>query len=612
MGSDTLNDRMVAQVSARPIGRYLLFGEIASGGMATVHFGRLSGPAGFARTVAIKRLHPHHAKEPEFVSMFLDEARLAARIRHPNVVPTLDVVQMDNEIFLVMEYVQGEALSKLMRAKRAAAQTPGGGMTAADTRVVATVMAGVLHGLHAAHEAKSETGEPLGIVHRDVSPQNVLVGVDGTPRVLDFGVAKAAGRLQTTSAGQIKGKLAYMAPEQLHGSEVTRQSDVYAAAVVAWEALTGHRLFQADNEAAVVAGILGARVKTPSEMAAHVPEAFDRVVMRGLERNPAKRYANARAMALDLERAVGIATASEVGEWVESLAHMELGKRAALVAEIEAVSATRARPLSVQKIPVLETAPAPGPTPAKAVPSTTGAVTAVAASPAAGRPPPPPPPRGAPAPRPPMPTPPPRPAPLLPPLPAAIAEAPTVEVAAAMPAMPAKPPTPAMPPPPPPVGAPSHADLRSDVSSIAVSPLLTFQPPPRTSRATIAAIVVAALVVVGTVVMAVSGGDRSSAAPPSSAGPPPPEMTSVAQAPEPAAPAAAAVASSEPAAPAPAPSPSPNAAPSPSPTSHAIPTWTAAAPHRAPPTHTASAPDCDPPFTIDDKGHKHYKPACLQ
>src|SRR5262245_51026591 len=169
------------------IGRYALHGELASGGMATVHLGRLLGPVGFSRTVAIKRLHAQYAQDPEFVSMFLDEARLAARIRHPNVVPTLDVVATSGELFLVMEYVPGESLSRLARAARDR-------MERMPPRIVSAIMSGVLHGLHAAHEAKSERGEPLGIVHRDVSPQNVLVGTDGVARVLDFGVAKAAGR----------------------------------------------------------------------------------------------------------------------------------------------------------------------------------------------------------------------------------------------------------------------------------------------------------------------------------------------------------------------------------------------------------------------------------
>src|SRR5580658_1265694 len=228
----------------RMVGRYALYEKIASGGMATVHIGRLLGPVGFTRTVAIKRMHPQFTGDPEFVSMFLDEARLAARIRHPNVVSTLDVVAMNGELFLVMDYVPGESLARLVR-----------GATLRGERIppaiAATIMVGVLHGLHAAHEARNDRGEPLEVVHRDVSPQNILVGIDGVSRVLDFGVAKAVGRLHTTRDGQLKGKLAYMAPEQLRGT-TTRLTDVYAASIVLWEALTSKRPFQAENEAQMV------------------------------------------------------------------------------------------------------------------------------------------------------------------------------------------------------------------------------------------------------------------------------------------------------------------------------------------------------------------------
>jgi len=327
------------QERARAIGRYVLFGEIAAGGMATVHFGRLNGPVGFSRTVAVKRLHPQFAKDPEFVTMFLDEARLAGRIRHPNVVPTLDVVATEGEIFLVMEYVQGESLSRLARALRARGKS-------VPPDVTVTIIAGALHGLHAAHEAKDEQGQPLNIVHRDVSPQNVLVGTDGVPRVLDFGVAKAAGRLQTTREGQIKGKISYMAPEQLHGGEVTRQSDIYAAAVVLWETLAGRRLFEGDNEAMVLVKALEGKVTPPSELVPGLPRAFDQVVARGISHDPTQRFRTAREMAIALEKCGRMASPSEVGEWVEQIAGEELTKRAARIAEIESVSSVHGSKLA--------------------------------------------------------------------------------------------------------------------------------------------------------------------------------------------------------------------------------------------------------------------------
>ena len=317
--------------AARLIGRYALFDEIASGGMATVHIGRLVGPVGFSRTVAIKRLHPQFAKDPEFGSMFLDEARLAARIRHPNVVPTLDVVSLEGELFLVMDFVQGEPLSRLVRA--AAKQS-----LRIEPRVVCAIMAGVLHGLHAAHEAVSERGELLSIVHRDVSPQNILVGVDGTARVLDFGVAKAAHRVQTTREGQVKGKIAYMAPEQLRSEHVDRRTDVYAASVVMWEALTNARLFDSANEGHLLTKILIDPIPSPRSVDPEVPEVLEAIVMKGLKRDADERYASAREMALAVESALPNAPASEVGAFVERMAGDVVRARAQRIADIESNS----------------------------------------------------------------------------------------------------------------------------------------------------------------------------------------------------------------------------------------------------------------------------------
>ncbi|MBX3228986.1 MAG: serine/threonine protein kinase [Labilithrix sp.] len=308
--------------------------------MATVHLGRLLGPVGFSRTVAIKRLHAQFASDPEFVSMFLDEARLAARIRHPNVVPTIDVVATSGELFLVMDYVPGESIARLMRVLRERQQT-------IPLRILSAVMAGALHGLHAAHEAKDERGHPLGIVHRDVSPQNVLLGTDGSPRVLDFGVAKAAGRVQTTREGQIKGKLSYMPPEQLRGSAVSRQTDIYAAGVMLWELLTGQRLFTGDNEGVVVAKVLEGRVDAPSQVlmrnrrmtvadqTMRQLEALDATILKALAMQPESRHTTAREMAIEIERKLPPATASECADWLESIARDVLASRAAMIAEIE-------------------------------------------------------------------------------------------------------------------------------------------------------------------------------------------------------------------------------------------------------------------------------------
>lgn len=323
----------------RVVGRYALYGELASGGMATVHFGRLMGPVGFARTVAIKRLHPQYAKDPEFVSMFLDEARLAARIQHPNVAATLDVVATQGELFLVMEYLQGESLSKLMRNAR----QQGGSI---DPRIVSTILSGSLHGLHAAHEAKNERGEPLGIVHRDISPQNILVGQDGVPRVLDFGVAKAAGRFHTTREGNVKGKLPYMSLEQLRGGDVDRTTDTYAAAVVLWESLTCRKLFRGDNEGAVLEAVLFGAIDPPSTHTPDISPELDALVLKGLDRDKSKRFQSAREFALALERCVAPALTSDVGEWVQKVAGVVLTKRAEAIAEIE--SSTGDQPLATE------------------------------------------------------------------------------------------------------------------------------------------------------------------------------------------------------------------------------------------------------------------------
>ena len=317
--------------SPRNLGRYRLYGEIASGGMATVHFGRQIGSGGFSKMVAIKRLHPQFAKVGEFVEMFLAEARLAARIKHPNVVQPLDVLRVEDEVFLVMEYVEGDSLSRLMKSTVARQEK-------VPLPVAVALLSGVLRGLHAAHEAKNDKGEPLEIVHRDVSPQNILVGIDGSPRVIDFGIAKAANSIQITREGELKGKLAYISPEILNGHRGTRRADIYAAAVVLWEVLTAQRLFDADYQSAILANILHRPVDPPSDFVSGLPPALDQVVMKGLARDPSDRYATAREMAVALEEATSAASPAVVGDWVEVVAATSLANRGKRVAQIEALS----------------------------------------------------------------------------------------------------------------------------------------------------------------------------------------------------------------------------------------------------------------------------------
>jgi serine/threonine protein kinase len=321
----------VAKLAEQQVGRYAIFDRIAAGGMASVHLARLSGSEGFSRVVAVKRMHQHFAENPEFKRMFSAEARMAARIRHPNVVPTLDVLVDRNELVIVMDYVHGESLQTLVKAassKSAPVPIP----------VLSAVMVSVLHGLHAAHEARDESGKPLGIIHRDVSPHNVLVGADGVARVLDFGVAKAIHAHQDTDPGRLKGKFSYMAPEVIRGEPGTRKADVFSAAVVTWELITGRKLFAGATDQERMYQILGGVYPMPSSLRADVPAALDRIVMKGLRPDPNARYASATEMAIELERETSLASSRVVGEWVTELAGATLEQRAELIHEIEASS----------------------------------------------------------------------------------------------------------------------------------------------------------------------------------------------------------------------------------------------------------------------------------
>jgi serine/threonine-protein kinase len=310
----------------RPELRYEILTRIASGGMATVFVGRRRGAAGFWRLYAIKRAHPHLVEEPAQRAVLVAEAKLTSQLSHPNVVSVLDVEEVAGELLLVMDYVDGLALADLLgRATERGVSLP----PAVAVRIVLDACAG----LHAAHELADERGRPIGLIHRDVSPQNILVGVDGIARVTDFGIAKAPGvdsgvRTQT---GFLKGKLAYMAPEYVRDQQMDQRGDQFALAVVLWELFVGRRLFRRDNELETIMNVLTGPIPPVSSALAGADAELDAVCARALAREPAQRFSSMRAFADALELAAGglglSATHEEVGAFVVDLAGEELERR---------------------------------------------------------------------------------------------------------------------------------------------------------------------------------------------------------------------------------------------------------------------------------------------
>jgi serine/threonine-protein kinase len=275
----------------RQFGRYTLLYRFASGGMANLYLAKLLGPDGFVKLVAVKVIHSHLTSDPQFVDMFINEARLASRISHPNVAQIIELGRNEGLHFIAMEYVAGESAAALVRRVRPA-------MT-----YCARVVADAAAGLHAAHELRDADGESLQVVHRDVSPQNILISYDGAVKVVDFGVARMKGSLATTRAGEVKGKFAYMAPEQLtKGQPVDRRADIFALGIVLFEMTTGRRLFIGETEGEVITEVRECIVTPPSEVESSFPRPLERIVMRALAKDPADRYQTARALQEALER----------------------------------------------------------------------------------------------------------------------------------------------------------------------------------------------------------------------------------------------------------------------------------------------------------------------
>jgi len=283
----------LGQPEARPItlGRYELVAPIGRGGMAEVHLAIQRGSAGFEKLVVIKLVHEHLASQPAFVDMLLDEGRLAGMIKHPNVVEIYELGEDVGRHFIAMEYLDGEPLLEVLSAGRER-------RARLDPLSIARVIADTAEGLDAAHRLKSRDGEPIGLVHHDVSLGNIVVLYSGLVKLVDFGVAKA----QHASRGErVQGKLGYMAPEKVQDRAVDRRSDIWSLGCVLWEALTQRRLFKGDSDADTVRQVLGAEIAPPSEVDPSARPELDPIVMRALQRDPNRRYQTAKGMAADLE-----------------------------------------------------------------------------------------------------------------------------------------------------------------------------------------------------------------------------------------------------------------------------------------------------------------------
>jgi serine/threonine-protein kinase len=276
------------------LGRYELRRMLAVGGMAELHLARATGIEGFQKLVVLKRILPHLAADPEFIKLFLAEARLAATLHHPNVVEVFDIGSHEGSYFFTMEYVRGQDLGTVISAAR----KRGEGLLLENALAI---VIGMAEGLHHAHEMRDPSGKPLGIVHRDVSPSNVLITYAGGVKVCDFGIAKAVAAQMRTADGSTKGKASYMSPEQCRSEALDRRSDVFSIGIMLYELTTGKRLFRGANELEAMKQICERDVPRPTSTDADYPLALEEIVMKALERDPDKRFASAQELQLALE-----------------------------------------------------------------------------------------------------------------------------------------------------------------------------------------------------------------------------------------------------------------------------------------------------------------------
>src|SRR6185436_9958239 len=272
-------------------GKYTLFERIGRGGMAEVYKGRIQGPAGFERVFVVKRILPHLSDDTSFIKMFVEEAKLSARLNHPNIVHIFELGAVEGEYFISMEYIRGHDLSETMRAIWKALGPP-------RPELVSYIGREVCRGLAYAHNLADENGRPLGMIHRDVSPSNVMLSYEGAVKLLDFGIAKAlSDGTEPTKGGQLKGKYAYMVPEQTEGENIDNRSDIFAIGIVLHEVLTGRRLFKGQNDVQTIERVRRCDVPLASASNPAIPREMDQILLKALQRDPARRWSNAADMA---------------------------------------------------------------------------------------------------------------------------------------------------------------------------------------------------------------------------------------------------------------------------------------------------------------------------
>ncbi len=315
-----LDSRAPKEVELTQVGRYRLCFELASGGMATVYLARMDGPHGFEKLVALKRIHPHLVSERRYVEMFLDEARIASGITHPNVCTVFDFGDSDGEYYLTMEYLVGEPLARLFRRAAASAEQRDSPLLPLK---VARIIEEACEGLHAAHESKDANGQPMNVVHRDVSPKNLFMTYSGVVQVVDFGIASARQRTHRTATGHLKGTMPYVAPEQISGGTVDRRMDIWGLGVVLWELLTLDRLFRRETEVETMYAVMVGDIPAPSERRPDIPPELDAIVMKALERDPNERWQTAREMGQALHafasKQAELVGAAELSHWMDEL-----------------------------------------------------------------------------------------------------------------------------------------------------------------------------------------------------------------------------------------------------------------------------------------------------